>query len=77
MLIALAGLLAGATIGLVLGYFIGIGIAEDDSYLYDQSVLHGKIILLALAKNPDTIKTSQIMTRVYLDKKVTARAMAD
>jgi uncharacterized protein (TIGR02284 family) len=76
VLIAIAGLLAGAAIGLILGYFIGLGISEDDAYLYDQSVIHGKVIILALAKNPDSTKTSQIMTRVYLDKKF-SQGMAD
>ena len=76
-LIAVAGLLAGALIGGILGYAIGIGIAEEDSYLYDQSVIHGKIIVLAMAKKPDTVRTSQIMTRVYIDQRASAQATAE
>jgi uncharacterized protein (TIGR02284 family) len=77
-LIATAGLLAGGLIGFVLGYFIGIGISEDDSYLYDQSILHGKIIMLALAKTPDSKRTSQIMNQVYHEKRLsTQQGMAD
>ncbi|MEP7134294.1 MAG: PA2169 family four-helix-bundle protein [Chloroflexota bacterium] len=76
-LIAVAGLLAGALIGGILGYAIGIGIAEEDSYLYDQSVIHGKIIVLATAKKPDTVVTSQIMTRVYSTQRMSAQATAD
>jgi len=77
ILIAIAGFLAGALIGGVLGYAIGVGISEDDSYLYDQSAIRGKLIVLAITRKPDIVRTGQIMTRVYLNKRMPAQGLSD
>ncbi len=45
-LFALAGIAAGALIGGMLGFAIGVGISEEDTYRYDQSMKNGHTILL-------------------------------
>ena len=74
-LIAFAGIAAGSLIGGILGYVIGVGISEDDLYLYDQSMVQGKTILLALVKDLQTIKTSQILAQAQVDARSPAHKM--
>jgi len=75
-LIALAGVAVGALIGAVLGFFIGMGISEDDSYLYNQSLVNGKILVLALVNDLQTTKISQMMTKIYVDNKSSVQKLA-
>lgn len=68
-LIALSGLLIGAFIGAALGLFIGVGVSEEDTLLYDQSLEHGQIILKILVNEARASEARQIMSRVNLEAK--------
>ena len=62
-LTALAGILGGAIIGGILGLALGIGISEDDTYLYDESIQHGQMILMALVDGVHAPEARRIMAR--------------
>ena len=50
ILIALGGIFAGALIGASLGFAIGTGISQEDSYIYNKSIKHEDILLLTQVK---------------------------
>ena len=70
LLVALAGIAGGAFIGGMLGFFIGIGISEEDTYLYDESIKHGQIILMALADYSKASEARRIMEQVNIGSKL-------
>lgn len=48
-LVALAGTVTGALFGVILGFLVGLGVAEEDRYLYGDSLKHGaKLIMLGI-----------------------------
>lgn len=75
--IALSGILIGAFIGAALGFFIGVGVSEEDSFVYDQSIQHGQIILRAVVDEKRALEAGRIMARVNIESRSQARgAMA-
>ena len=60
--IALAGIGAGALVGALLGFAIGLGIHGEDAYLYDQSLRRGKIVLKARVDALRAKEASRIMS---------------
>ena len=52
MILALLGLgAAGIFIGVMAGLSMGMGIRSDDSYLYQDSLEHGDVVVRAIADN--------------------------
>ncbi|MDX1687351.1 MAG: PA2169 family four-helix-bundle protein [Candidatus Promineifilaceae bacterium] len=48
-LVSLAGTAVGAFFGVILGFLVGLGVAEEDRYLYDDSLKHGaKLVMLEI-----------------------------
>ena len=65
-LVALSGTFSGAFIGGLLGFFIGLGTAEEDEYLYDDSMEHGRTMVLLHTTRRRAPEASQIMQQVNL-----------
>lgn len=69
MIFAILGILAGGFIGFVLGYFIGMGISEDDNYLQRQDMNHEAIILMAFVNTKNISEARQIMAQLRMNMK--------
>lgn len=61
LLSALGLMVGGAFIGSMIGLFIGWGVASEDSYLYDDSLEHGRVLLRATTADPIASKAWKIM----------------
>jgi len=66
-LIAVSGLLLGALGGAILGLIIGVGISEEDSYLYRQSLKDGLIVFRTVVDESRAYEASQIVDRVPIE----------
>jgi uncharacterized protein (TIGR02284 family) len=65
MVLAILGLVAaGIFIGGMAGFFIGLGIRSDDSYLYQDSLEHGDVVVRAITDNSRASKAWQIMKEI-------------
>lgn len=64
--VTVGGLIVGALFGMFLGILIGLGISEEDSYLYDDSVKRGKILMMVQTDNDHAPEASAIMQRINL-----------
>jgi hypothetical protein len=51
------------------GLFIGLGIRSDDSYLYQESLEHGDVVVRAIADNSRASKAWQIMKELVTAEK--------
>jgi uncharacterized protein (TIGR02284 family) len=70
MVLAILGLLAaGIFIGGMAGFFIGSGIRSDDSYLYQDSLEHGDVVVRAITDNARASKAWQIMKEIVKEEK--------
>lgn len=72
MIIVLATLglvAAGIFIGGMAGFFIGLGIRSDDSYLYQDSLEHGDVVVRAIADNSYASKAWQLMKEIVKEGK--------
>ena len=70
MILALLGLgAAGIFIGVMAGLFMGMGIRSDDSYLYQDSLEHGDVVVRAIADNSRASKAWQIMKELVKAEK--------
>jgi hypothetical protein len=70
MVLAILGLIAaGLFIGGMAGLFIGLGIRSDDSYLYQDSLEHGDVVVRAIADNSHASKAWQIMKEIVKSEK--------
>ncbi|MCB8976518.1 MAG: PA2169 family four-helix-bundle protein [Ardenticatenaceae bacterium] len=65
-LIALSGTFSGLLIGAILGFFIGLGVSEQDAYLYDASIQRGTTMVLLKTNPRRAPEASQIMRQVNL-----------
>lgn len=65
-LIALSGTVCGMLIGAILGFFIGLGVSEQDAYLYDASIKRGTTMVLLKTNPRRAPEASQIMQQVNL-----------
>jgi hypothetical protein len=62
LLLAIFGLMAaGAFIGGMMGLFIGWGIAGEDSYVYDESIKHGEILMRTIVEAPRAARAGHLM----------------
>ena len=67
--VALAGTMAGAFFGVILGFFIGMGVAGEDTFLYEDGIEHGSILLMIKAEKEKAREASQIMYRVNAESR--------
>ena len=51
------------------GLFIGLGIRSDDSYLYQDSLQHGDVVVRVIADNSRASKAWQIMKELVKAEK--------
>jgi uncharacterized protein (TIGR02284 family) len=63
-LFSFAGIAAGALIGAILGFAIGVGIRGEDAHLYNQSLQRGKVILVAMVDTLRAKEAGQIMAYI-------------
>jgi uncharacterized protein (TIGR02284 family) len=71
ILIALCGIFAGALIGAGLGFAIGTGISQEDSYIYNKSITQEETLLLTQVKVLHISGVGQIIENVK------SKAMSD
>ena len=65
LFLTILGLMAaGAFIGGMMGLFIGWGIAGEDSYVYDNSIKHGEILMRTIVDTPRASRAWRIMEQV-------------
>lgn len=62
--VTLAGTFFGALFGAILGFLIGHGTAEEDAYLYDDSVEFGSQLVRLLTSEDRAIEASRILHQV-------------
>jgi uncharacterized protein (TIGR02284 family) len=68
LLLAILGLItAGAFIGGMMGLFIGWSIASEDSYVYDNSIKHGEILMRTIVEAPRAARARHIMEQVTME----------
>ena len=60
----LVGIVAGVLFGAILGFVIGIGISEEDTYQYSQSLKHGQILFLTVVENAQTPEAQRVMAQI-------------
>jgi len=68
-LVALAGTIVGAFFGSILGFFIGVGVSGEDSFLYEDSVEHGNILVMMRTEAKRATEASQIMYQVNAESR--------
>jgi uncharacterized protein (TIGR02284 family) len=68
LLLAILGLItAGAFIGGMIGLFIGWGIASEDSYVYDDSIKHGEILMRTIVETQRAARAGHIMEQAAME----------
>ncbi len=68
LVLAMLGLIsAGAFIGGMIGLFIGWGIAGEDSYVYDDSIKHGEILMRTVVDTSRAARAGHIMEHVTME----------
>ena len=68
LLLTILGLMAaGAFIGGMMGLFIGWGIVGEDSYVYDNSIKHGEILMRTIVEAPRAARAGHIMEQVAME----------
>jgi uncharacterized protein (TIGR02284 family) len=71
LLFAILGLIAsGVFIGGMIGLFIGWGIASEDTYVSDDSIKHGEILMRTIADKPRASSAWRIMKQVAMEARV-------
>lgn len=73
--IALSGTIVGAVFAALLGFLIGLGISEEDIYLYDDSLRHGVELLELRVESDRWLEATQIMHQINAAAR--ARALAN
>jgi uncharacterized protein (TIGR02284 family) len=68
LLLAILGVMAAsAFIGGMMGLFIGWGIASEDSYVYDNTIKHGEILMRAIVDTPRASSAGHLMEQVAME----------
>ena len=62
--IALGGTIVGAVFAVLLSFLIGLGISEEDVYLYDDSLRHGVELLKLRTGSERWLEATQIMHQI-------------
>ena len=63
-LVALTGTVVGALFGVILGFLVGLGVAEEDRYLYDDSLKHGAKLIMLETDSERAREATQLMHRL-------------
>ena len=63
-IVALIGTFTGAFFGVILGFLVGLGIAEEDRYLYDDSLKHGSKLIMLETSSHRAGEAARIMQQV-------------
>jgi hypothetical protein len=63
-MVALSGTAIGALFGAILGFLIGQGVSEEDTYIYDDSVKHGIRLVRLITDNARAAEAAKIMHQV-------------
>ena len=63
-LVALAGTVVGAFFGVILGFLVGLGVAEEDRYLYDDSLKHGAKLIMFETDSERAREATELMHRL-------------
>jgi hypothetical protein len=74
--IALSGTVVGAFFAALLGFLIGLGISEEDVYLYDDSLKHGVELLELRTSSDRSLEATQIMHQINAAARVRAQTSA-
>jgi uncharacterized protein (TIGR02284 family) len=70
LVLSILGLIAaGVFVGGMAGFFIGLGIRSDDSYLYKDSLEHGEVVLRTIVDTSRSSKAWQIMKQIVMADK--------
>lgn len=62
--ISLAGLVIGTLFGAILGFLIGQGVSEEDTYLYDDSIRYGVSLLRLYTSEQRAAEAAHILHQV-------------
>ena len=68
-IIALGGTAIGASFGVFLGFLIGVGVAGEDTFLYEDSVEHGNVLVMLNTDGKRAQEAAQIMHQVNIDSR--------
>jgi uncharacterized protein (TIGR02284 family) len=64
--IVLGSAIIGALFGAFMGILTGIGISGEDSHIYDDSITHGRILMMVQTENNRAVEASNIMRQINL-----------
>lgn len=64
--ILLGGVLIGGLFGSIFGFLIGMGVSEEDSYLYQKSLADDRLLMLVETEQEKASQTNRIMQQVNL-----------
>jgi uncharacterized protein (TIGR02284 family) len=70
----MAGIFFGAIFGVILGFVIGQGVSEEDTYLYDDSVLYGTTLLHLLTDSKRAREAARIMHQINAAARARSRS---
>ncbi len=62
--VTMAGVIVGAFFGAILGFLIGTGVTEEDVYLYDDSVKHGRKLLKLCTATDRVMEAEKVLHEV-------------
>jgi uncharacterized protein (TIGR02284 family) len=73
-IVAVLGLsAAGIFIGGSIGFFLGLGVKDEDTYFYNQSVLHGRILVEVLTDASRASPAWHLLAHVNMEARAGAR----
>lgn len=75
-LVALAGTAVGALFGVILGFLVGLGVAEEDRYLYDDSLKHGAKLMMLETESDRAREATQLLHRIGAGARRRAEAVS-
>jgi hypothetical protein len=58
---------AGIFIGGSIGFFIGLGIKDEDDYLYNESTQHGRVLVQVLTDASRASPVWRLLARVNIE----------
>jgi len=64
-LVALFITIMGSLVGAILGLFIGVGISEEDTYLYQKSIEHKPVMIQTVVDESRAREASKIIDQVW------------
>ncbi len=70
-LVIFLGLIAGGIfVGGGIGFFIGLGTKEEDTYRYNESIEHGRVLLQVLTDESRASRVGQLLAQVNIEARV-------